>query len=171
MLRTVRAGIALALLSFLALLAAPTAASAYVPDGSGAGRIIGQPAPGAALRVAFDGAFSPDEAVEILISCPGREDLRLTDTADAAGSTDTGFSVPAGVTGSCTITATGVSSGSVATAAFTVVDPDSPAADPSDPDLAVTGVSPAVAVWVGAGALVLGGVLLRIRFAARASRR
>lgn len=151
-------------LTIVALIAAPSAALAYVPDGDGVGSVTGRPAPGAVVSVGFDGTFAPGERVELVVSCPGAAQMVLDDVADAGGSTDTEFTVPAGATGTCTIAARGVSSGEAGAAAFTVVSGNAGApGDGSGSGLAVTGVSPAVAVWLGIGALVVGAALLRVR--------
>ncbi|PSL38910.1 hypothetical protein CLV49_2540 [Labedella gwakjiensis] len=148
-------------LAFVALLAVPSAASAYAPGGNGVGDVTGRPVPGGSLNVGFEGVFAPGEKVEIIVTCPGAADMVLDDVADADGSTSTDFTVPAGATGTCSIAARGVSSGAAGTAAFSIIPADSGTS--GGDDLAVTGASTAAVVWLGAGTLIVGAVLLRVR--------
>ncbi|RWZ46611.1 hypothetical protein ELQ90_14340 [Labedella phragmitis] len=146
------------------LLATPSAASAYVPGEVSAGSVTGRPAPGAVLRAQFDRVFLSGETVTLVVSCPGLRDVEIDDTADGDGSTSTPLTVPAGASGTCTVSAFGVSSGAAAVASFTVLDPDAPAGegDASGDGLAVTGGSGLAAIWFGVGAVVLGGTLFLV---------
>jgi hypothetical protein len=160
MLRKVTAGLGVLV---ALLLAAPTAASAYVPGEVSAATVTGRPAPGAVLTADFDRAFRAGEAVTLVVSCPGIPDEEIDDVADSDGSTSTPVTVPDGATGTCTVSAFGVSSGAAAVASFTVVDPDAPAgnggASGDRDDLAVTGGSVLATIWFGVGAVVLGAAL------------
>ncbi|RWZ68622.1 hypothetical protein ELQ92_05330 [Labedella populi] len=144
------------------LLAAPSAASAYVPGEVSAGTITGRPAAGAVLTVEFDRAFRAGEPVTLVVSCPGLTDVEIDDVADSGGSTSTPVTVPDGATGTCAVSAFGVSSGAAAVASFTVVDADVPASVGNGDGLAVTGGSTLAAIWFGVGAVVSGAVLFTV---------
>jgi hypothetical protein len=160
------AGIAL-----VALFAAPAAAQAvYAPDESII--VTGTPAPGEEIAVTFDEVFTPGEQVSFQVTGSGTATLAvfkaatvgITKTADAAGTAVVDVTLPADATGTYTVTATGLTSGIVGTAAVTVVAADGSGAGDEDGDgLAVTGGTALTTIWIAAGALALGVVLLLVR--------
>jgi hypothetical protein len=125
-------------IALVALFAAPAAAQAvYAPDESIT--VTGSPTPGGTVTVAIDAAFTPGE------------DVSFTLTGENAS-------------GTYTITATGLESGVVGTAAITVVAADGAGNGSGDDDgLAVTGGTAITTIWIAGGALALGAALLMIR--------
>jgi hypothetical protein len=156
------AGIALAL-----LIATPVAANAaYVP----ASDVVvsdSTPAPGQAVTVSFEESFIAGEQVRFSVTGEGAVTIAAITTASvtkAADANGTAFAVvtpPTNATGTYTVTATGVTSGVVGTAALTVV---AVAADaPGGVTLPFTGGTlPIAAIWIASGVLVLGVVLLSV---------
>jgi hypothetical protein len=164
------AGIAL-----VALFAAPAAAQAvYAPDESIT--VTGSPTPGGTVTVAIDAAFTPGEDVSFTLTGENASDATLavfraavetkslTKAANADGSTSVDVTLPTNASGSYTITATGLESGVVGTAAITVVAADGAGNGAGDDDgLAVTGGTAITTIWIAGGALALGAALLMIR--------
>jgi len=156
------AGIALAL-----LIATPVAANAaYVP----ASDVVvsdSTPAPGQAVTVSFEENFIAGEQVRFSVTGEGAVTIAaittasVTKVADANGTSSAVVTPPANATGTYTVTATGVTSGVVGTAALTVV---AVAADaPGGVTLPFTGGTlPIAAIWIASGVLVLGVVLLAV---------
>ena len=156
------AGIALAL-----LIATPVAANAaYVP----ASDVVvsdSTPAPGQAVTVSFEESFIAGEQVRFSVTGEGAVTIAaittasVTKVADANGTSSAVVTPPSNATGTYTVTATGVTSGVVGTAALTVV---AVAADaPGGVTLPFTGGTlPIAAIWIASGVLVLGVVLLSV---------
>ena len=155
-------------LAFCAALAVPAVASAagYVPDGNVSVSGGGSVAAGGAASVTFaPGSFAGDASANVQVT--GESGFTLGAIVVKTKSypvANGGFAMvvnipaeaPAGAT--YTVTATGASSGTVATAALSVAGADS--ADPSR-GLAFTGGSvPVLLVWGGIGVLILGAALL-----------
>jgi hypothetical protein len=162
--RKIIAGAGIAL---VALFAAPAAAQAvYAPDESII--VTGSATPGGTVTVTFEEVFEPGEQVAFQVTGEGTATLAvfkaatvgITKTADAAGTASVAVTLPANASGTYTVTATGLSSGIVGTAAVTVVAADAGA---SDDGLAVTGTTAFTTIWIAAGALALGIVLLLVR--------
>ncbi|WP_166874688.1 sortase [Salinibacterium sp. ZJ450] len=159
--------LATAALALLAVLAVPTAASAaYVPaaDVVVADNTV---VAGAATNVGIAaGSFTPAEPVTFSVTGEGSATLAilraatvsLTKAAAADGSTSVKVTLPANASGTYTLTATGGTSGNVATAAITAV-----AADGSATALPRTGGEiPFAVIWIAAGAVALGVVLVAV---------
>jgi hypothetical protein len=153
------AGIALVL-----LVATPLAANAYVVDDPA---VVSDPtpAPGQAVTVAFPDTFTGGEQVRFSVTGEGAVTIAaittasVTKTATASGSVSAVVTPPANATGTYSVTATGLTSGLVGTAALTVA---AVAADPGD-NLASTGGNlPIAAIWIASGVLALGIVLLAV---------
>lgn len=150
-----------------ALFVAPVAANAaeYVPASNVT--VAGPVTPGGTDTVGFAaGSFTPGETVTFSVTGAGRASLAalaqqtvsLTKTASSTGSTSVKVTLPVGGSGTYSLTATGATSGNVATAALTVVPADSgsTATDPSG-SLAFTGSTVSMlVVWSAAGAVALG---------------
>lgn len=162
------AGIAL-----VALFAVPTAAQAlYAPEESIT--VTGTPAPGETIAVTFDEVFTPGEDVSFTLTGENAvgatlavfksavNTQSLTKAADASGTAVLDVTLPTNATGTYTVTATGLTSGIVGTAAITVVAGDGAGTDDGD-GLAVTGGTALTAIWIAGGALALGIVLLLVR--------
>lgn len=153
----------------------------YVPSRSII--ITGLPIPGGTIIIVFGpGSFRPGEHVTIVVggrtvgqSSGQRVTLgalkaaapALEKAASADGSLKVTMTLPEGATGTQTVTATGAESGSVGTAATTVV-PRDVAANPAPASLVSTGPTiPLLLMWAGAAALLLaaltGGMLAFIR--------
>ncbi|HKU11555.1 MAG TPA: hypothetical protein VJQ61_10070 [Sinomonas sp.] len=144
----------------------------YVPSGSIT--ITGLPIPGGTITIIFaPGSFRPGEHVTVIVGgrVVGFSGHRVTlgavkadvpatagldKPAAADGSLKVTMTLPEGAAGTQTVTATGVASGTVGTAATTVVPQDAAQnLAPLSPASAVTSV-PVYLLWAGAGALVLG---------------
>jgi len=155
------AGIALAL-----LVATPLAANAYVPSDSG--EVSDEsPAPGQAVTVAFPETFVSGEQVRFSVTGEGAVTIAaittasVTKTATAAGSVSAVVTPPANAVGNYSVTATGLTSGLVGTAALNVVAVAADV-DPGD-NLASTGGNlPIAAIWIASGVVALGIVLLAV---------
>lgn len=166
------AGIAL-----VALFAVPTAAQAvYAPEESIS--VVGTPAPGETVTVTFDEVFFDGEDVSFTLTGESAsaatlavfraavDTQSLVKSASADGSVALDVTLPTNAIGTYTVTATGLESGIVGTAAITAVAADgsgSGSDDGSDDGLAVTGGTALTAIWIAAGALGLGVVLLLVR--------
>ena len=158
-------------LAVLAVLAVPAAANAagYVPADDVV--VSGTIEAGATVSVAFtDGAFTPGESVSFAVTGSGTATLSavkaatvsLTKSATSAGAASVNVALPADATGTYTTTATGLTSGTVGTAAITLPTADAGAgASSTDGGLASTGYdAPMLAIWAAAGALLLGVALM-----------
>lgn len=172
---------ALAVLSFalMALVAVPATANAagYVPSGNVT--VSGTATAGGTVTVGFaSGSFAAGETVSFSVS--GNTAVTLstvkaavlttfTKQASSTGSVSVNVTLPSNASGTYTLTATGLTSGNVGTAAITV-GPASLANTGGGAALANTGGGAALAntgatlpmlmIWIGAGALVLGGAIV-----------
>jgi hypothetical protein len=176
--------IAAVVLAGAALLATPAAANAagYVPSSniSGDTTVV----QGGTTTIVFGpNSFVGNETVNISITGAGAATLGALPTttvskaytATPAGSVAPRVTLPAGASGTYTLTATGATSGNVGTAAVTVVPADSAAAravaGTGTGSLAFTGSTVSMlALWVAGGAVVLGGGLLVVRTSVRRQR-
>jgi len=158
---------ATALLIVVGLFAVPTAASAYAPstDTTVSGRV----APGQPVAVGFaEGTFTPGETVSVAVTGEGRvtlaaiETVTITKAATASGAASVTVTLPSNARGTYSLTATGLSSGQLATAALTVVAADAGSAAVGGNDgLAFTGSTvPTLVIWGAAGAVLLGIALM-----------
>lgn len=170
-------------LAAAAVFLAPAAANAYVaPDDVS---VVGSPTAGATVSVVIDaGAFTPGEdvsfavtgATSVTLAAAGQQTTTLVKAADSQGGASVDVKLPANASGTYTVTATGLQSGNVATAAITVVAADAGAGagsgSGSSDDLAFTGVgdSAMLLVWAGSGALLLGGALVVVMVTVRRQR-
>ena len=109
------------------------------------------PAEGASLTLTGTG-YLPGETVDnVLHSAPYSLGSAV---ADSLGNFSVSVTLPSGVTGSHTISSTGVTSGRVSTVAITIVGPQSASGLP-DTGVAILGIGS-----VGVTALVVGGLVL-----------
>ena len=155
----------------------------YVPSGSIV--ITGLPIPGGTIVITFaPGSFRPGETVTIIVggrTVGGGQTVTLgalkadvpslDKQAAADGSLKVTMALPSDAAGTQTVTATGAESGTVGTAATTVVPQDA-AQNVSPASLATTGTTlPLLLIWVGAGALLLGvAVVATLAFVRRQRR-
>jgi hypothetical protein len=177
---------ALAVLSLavLALFGASTAANAagYVPSGNVT--VTGAAVPGGTVTVNFAAAsFAPNESVAVSVSGSTSVTLSVvkaavlttfTKQAASNGSLSVNVTFPTDASGTYTLTATGLTSGNVGTASITIVPASGGTlantggstgtlanTGGSEPTLANTGATlPMLMIWIGAGALVLGGAIV-----------
>ena len=177
-------------LAGMALFGTSTAANAagYVPSGNVS--VSGAAVPGGTVTVGFAaGSFSPNESVAISVSGDTAVTLSIvkaavltsiTKQASASGALSVNVTLPTNATGTYTLTATGLSSGNVGTASITTVPASGGTlantggstgtlanTGGSEPGLANTGslantgaTLPMLMIWIGAGALVLGGAIV-----------
>lgn len=149
----------------VAVFAAPVAANAagYVPASDVV--VSGPVTPGGTATVGFKaGSFAGGETVSFSVTGSGAATLAAVTTtvtatkvATASGSVSEKVTLPVGATGTYSLTATGLTSGNVATAALTVVPADAGAASSGSGSLAFTGSTVSMlAVWGAAGAVALG---------------
>ncbi|MFP7761475.1 hypothetical protein [Marisediminicola sp. LYQ85] len=154
--------------------------------------VVGTPGPGETVVVDIEaGAFIAGEdvsfavtgATAVTLAAAGQQTTTLVKTADADGGASVDVTLPADATGTYNISATGLESGQVESAALTVVAADAGAGagagagsgsgsgDSAD-DLAYTGAGDAtmLLVWAGAGALLLGGALVVVMTTVRRQR-
>jgi len=167
--------LAVAALAVLAIFSVPAAANAagYVPEGNVI--VEGAPAPGAVVQVIFtEESFTPGENVSFTLSGENAAGATLASiravvnsqslvkSATGTGAVTLDVTLPSDATGTYTTTATGLTSGRVGTAAITVAAVDAGAGSSnSDGGLASTGYNaPMLAIWAGAGALLLGIALV-----------
>ncbi|MBD8727448.1 hypothetical protein [Frigoribacterium sp. CFBP 13707] len=160
--------IAAALLVVAGVFAGPAAAQAYVPSTNVT--VQGTVAAGGTINVTIvNGSFIAGENVSFAVTGEGRvtlaaiETTTLVKTADANGAARVAVTLPTTARGSYALTATGLTSGNVATAALTVVAADgTPAAGSNNAGgLAFTGSTvPTLVIWAAAGALMLGIALM-----------
>ncbi|MGV8881648.1 MAG: sortase [Rhodoglobus sp.] len=175
--------LAIAALAVAAVFAVPTAALAagYVPEGN----IIveGPAAPGGFISVSFTpGSFSPGEPISLSITGEPTATLGVvltgtvtgSSTAGADGSLGSGFTLPSNATGTYTFTATGLVSGNVGSASVSVTPADSGTGGSGGGGgggLVNTGAQfPVLGLWIGGGALLLGGALIAVLAIARKQR-
>ncbi|MEA5454948.1 hypothetical protein SPF06_09470 [Sinomonas sp. JGH33] len=139
----------------------------YVPHGSIT--ISGLPIPGGTIIIIFGpSSFRPGEQVTITVgdrTVGGGHHVTLGAVmADVAstekqaaddGSLNVTMKLPSDAAGTQEVTATGVSSGNVGTAATTVVPPDSAANAVPASLTTATATLPLLLIWVGTGALAL----------------
>jgi hypothetical protein len=163
------AGIAL-----IALFSVPAAAQAYGADENIS--VAGDPQPGETITVTFDEYFFGREDVSFALTGENATGATLAvfkaavntqtlvKSADASGSVALDVTLPTDATGTYTVTATGLTSGLIGTAAITVVAADGAGNGAGDDDgLAVTGGTAITTIWIAGGALALGAALLMIR--------
>jgi hypothetical protein len=175
--------IAAVVLAGAALLATPAAANAagYVPSSniSGDTTVVS----GGTTTIVFGpGSFVGNETVNITITGAGAATLGALPTttvskaytATESGSVAPKVTLPVGASGTYSLTATGAVSGNVGSQSLTVVPADSAAAAGTGAgtgSLAFTGSTVSMlALWVGGGAVVLGGGLLAVRGSVRRQR-
>lgn len=164
--------IAAAVLVVVGVFAVPLAANAegYVPSTSVS--VSGAPTAGGTVDVGFaSGSFTPNEQVTFAVTGSGRATLSaatatvtLTKTAAASGATSVDVKLPAGATGTYSLTATGLTSGNIATAALTVAPADASSASGATAGaLAFTGSTGSMLLlWSAGGAIVLGIALMLV---------
>lgn len=172
---------------FAAVALAPAAANAYVPGGNVVVSGDGTPfAPGESATVAYtDGSFVAGESVSFTISGEGSATLAAfrtvssssSKTASATGSVEVVVTFPETADGNYTLTATGLTSGRVATVSLHVDGASAGAgstpgsAGSSSDGLADTGLNlSAFAVWGGLGAVALGAAMLAVLVMVRRQR-
>jgi len=154
------AGIALAL-----LVATPLAANAYVP---GPPPVISDATvtPGQSVTIAFTG-FVPTEGVSFTLTGENAAGATMAaissktvvKAASATGATTVVVTPPANASGTYSLTATGVTSGVISTAALAIVDADG---NPISSLASTGGTLPIAAIWIASGIIVLGLVLLAV---------
>jgi hypothetical protein len=175
--------IAAVVLAGAALIATPAAANAagYVPTSNVS--VTGSTVAGGTTIINFGpGSFVGNETVNISVTGAGAVTLGALPTttvskayvASASGAVSPRVTLPAGASGTYTLTATGATSGNVGTAAITATPAAGAAAvgaSGGTGSLAFTGGTiSALALWVGGGAVVLGGGLLVVRGSVRRQR-
>jgi hypothetical protein len=175
--------IAAVVLAGAALIATPAAANAagYVPTSNVS--VSGSTVAGGTTIINFGpGSFVGNETVNISVTGAGAVTLGALPTttvskayvASASGAVSPRVTLPAGASGTYTLTATGATSGNVGTAAITATPAAGAAAvgaSGGTGSLAFTGGTiSALALWVGGGAVVLGGGLLVVRGSVRRQR-
>ncbi|TFC05562.1 hypothetical protein E3O42_03140 [Cryobacterium adonitolivorans] len=163
-------------LAALAVFAVPAAANAagYVPDDNIS--VAGDITPDATVTVSFiDGSFTPEEEVSFTLSGETAVDATLATLKSVVNSpsmvktgTDTGavaldVTLPKDASGTYTITATGLTSGTTGTSSLTVSDADATegagaaSGAPIGGGLASSGYNgPMLVIWGAAGTLLLG---------------
>lgn len=174
--------IAAVVLAGAALLATPAAANAagYVPTSNIT--VSGSNIAGGTTVINFGaGSFVGNETVNISVTGAGAVTLGALPTttvsksytASAAGAVAPKVTLPAGASGTYSLTATGATSGNVGVATLTVVPANAAgtgtgATGAGTGSLAFTGSTvSALALWVAGGAVVLGGGLLVVRTSVR----
>ena len=170
-------------LAVLAVIAVPTAANASGHAPVGNITVNGDVAPGGIVVVNFsNNTFIAGEDVSFTLTGENAasatlanfkaavNSTSLTKAAAADGSVSVAVTLPTDATGTYTLTATGLTSGSVGTAAISVVAADSAAVVKAG-DLASTGYdAPMLAIWAAAGALLLGIALVTVLTVVRRQR-
>jgi len=171
--------LAVAALAAGALLMGPTAAqAAYVPNDNIS--VNGLARAGAVLNVIFAPGSFTGEDVSFAATGKGRaklavatvvETVTVVKEADASGAVSVDVTLPADASGTYTITATGLTSGTVGTAAITVAAADGGAAGSGD-ELADTGASDSsmLLIWGASGVLLLGVALVVVMTTVRRQR-
>lgn len=162
-----------------AIFVAPAAANAaYTP--SSAVTVSGAATPGSIETVAIAaGSFTPDEKVTFSVTGAGKATLAalaqqtvsITKTATSTGAASVKVTLPIGGSGTYSLTATGATSGNVATAALTIVPVDA-GSTTSSGNLAFTGSTVSMlVVWSAGGAIVLGIAFMVVLTLVRRQRR
>jgi len=154
------AGIALAL-----LIATPLAANAYAPAPPPA-ISDSTVTPGQTVTVAFTG-FASSEGVSFTLTGENAAGATLAaissktvvKAASATGATTVAITPPANASGTYSLTATGLESGIIGTAALAIVDADG---NPISSLASTGGTLPIAAIWIASGVVVLGLVLLAV---------
>ena len=129
------------------------------------------PVPGQAVDVGFaDGAFNNGENVNFQVEGEGTVTLAmvkaavvsLTKTASGTGAVSVTVTLPANARGTYTVTATGLTSGTVGTAALTVAaaDAGAAAADAGAVLPSTGGQIPVALIWIAGSAVALGLILI-----------
>lgn len=176
MAKKIFAGLVLAVLAFFSVPAAANAAG-YVPSTniSGDNTVV---AGGTTIINFAPGSFAGSENVSIVVTGNGTatigafkaETVSVTKQAAADGSLSVSVTLPANATGTYQLTATGLSSGNVGTYTITVVPADA-GSNTGSGALPNTGSSVSMlAVWAGAGALLLGAALIAVMTVVRRQR-
>ena len=162
-----------------ALFLGPAAAqAAYVPAADIT--VTGAVAAGGTVNVEFAaGSFANSETVSVALSCDTTE--TTTSTATATGALSLAVVLPADASGTCTLTATGLTSGDIGTVALTIETADGGSgtgvtdggagADSGD-ELADTGASDSsmLLIWGASGVLLLGVALVIVMTTVRRQR-
>jgi hypothetical protein len=164
------AGIAL-----VALFAVPTAAQAvYAPEESVT--VTGTPAPGETVTATYNEIFIPGADVTFTLTGENAVGATLAvfkaavntqsfvKAADASGSVSVDVTLPTNATGTYTLAATdGTTVAPAVSITAAAADGSGSGDSDSDDGLAVTGGTALTAIWIAAGALGLGVVLLLVR--------
>ncbi|PZE27893.1 MULTISPECIES: sortase [unclassified Curtobacterium] len=179
--------IAALVLAGAAVMAAPMAANAegYVPASNVS--VSGSVVAGGTTIINFaPGSFADSENVTISVTGAGAVTIGALPTqtvtavrqASATGSLNAPITLPRGASGTYEVTATGVTSGNIATTALTVVPAAATGtgatvtATSTGTGLAFTGSTvPTLLVWSAGGAVVLGGALVGVTAATRRQRK
>ncbi|TFB85605.1 hypothetical protein E3O44_13545 [Cryobacterium algoricola] len=177
----VKKTLAVIALAVLAIFAVPAAANAagYVADDHVL--VSGTTEPGDTVDVEFtDGSFTPGEDVSFSCTGSGLATLSIVKAAtatlvkstSATGAVKVAVTLPSDATGTYTLTATGLTSGTVGAASITVTAVDSAStATNTGTGLANTGyTTPLLLLWAAAGALLLGVALVVVLRFVRRSR-
>jgi hypothetical protein len=167
----IKKAFAVVALATLALFAVPTAASAaeYVPKESIT--VSGNSAASATVTINFDKAFKPRATVTFGVTGAGKPTTlsvvkteataSLVKTAEASGTVALDVTLPAGASGSYTVT--GTDGTTIGAATITVAAADAGTAVGTDDGLAETGYNaPVLLIWGAAGALLLGVALVLV---------
>jgi hypothetical protein len=172
--------IAALVLAAAAIVATPMAANATGYVSGSSITITGSTIAGGTTIINIaPGAFVNDENVNIYVTGAGAVTLGALPTttvhetkqATATGALNVSVKLPEGASGTYSLTATGVTSGNVATAALSVSPAAGTAATSSDGSLAFTGSTvPMLLVWSAGGAIVLGGGMVLVMGARRRQR-
>ena len=170
-------------LTALAVLAGPAAANAagYVPDSNII--VSGAIVPGGVVTVDFtEASFTPGEEVSFTLTGENAAGATLASfrsvvnsqslvkVARSTGAVSLDVTLPSDSSGTYTVTATGLTSGTIGTASLTVTPADAAAPSPGG-TLSNTGFNtPMLVIWTAAGALLLGiALIVVIGFARRQS--
>jgi hypothetical protein len=172
---------AVVVLATIAIFAGPAAANAAGYVASDHVTVSGSSTPGGTAVVNFlAGSFGAGDSIKFAVTGEGTVTLSavraavqtttLTKTADTSGAVSLNVKLPTSATGSYTVTATDVSTGTVGTATITVAAADGGAARPGA-GLPFTGanISPLI-IWGAGGILLLGIALLVVRGIVRRQR-
>ncbi|MGG7452663.1 hypothetical protein SAMN06295974_2804 [Plantibacter flavus] len=161
------------------LFIAPVAANAfYAPDGSVT--VSGTVTPGGTSTVAFTGgSFQPGETVSFTLTGENAsgatlaavETKSLEKTASGTGAVNLNVTLPSNASGTYTVAAVGLTSGTPGSATLTVTAAGAGGSGDNDNDLADTGFgAPAFVVWGAAGAVALGAALIAVLVMVRRQR-
>lgn len=166
--------LAILALAAVAVFAVPAAANAYVPPANITSP--GSIAPGGTGTVSFaDGSFTPGETVSFTLTGEDAASATLaavvsavsststTKTASASGSTSVAVTLPADASGTYTLTATGATSGNIASVAISAgaAGSGSTGSTGATGGLPNTGaMDPTLGLWAGGGLLALGAAFV-----------